>query len=64
MMSTAAVPFGGGVAGSVLGVARENDEGALRALCQVCSTAGVAETRKVSRACGFSESEWLESQLH
>eukprot|EP00752_Nemacystus_decipiens_P001514 g1486.t1 len=46
MTSSLVVPYGGRVAGSVLGIARENDEGALRALCQVCSTAGVAETRK------------------
>ena len=47
------VPYEGRVAGSVLGIARENDEGALRALCQVCSTTGVAETRRVSKACSF-----------
>lgn len=49
-MSTAAVPYGGRVAGSGLGKPRESDEGALRALCQVCSTTGVSETRKVSEA--------------
>ncbi|CAB1096301.1 unnamed protein product [Ectocarpus sp. CCAP 1310/34] len=33
--------------GSILGVAREKDDGALRALCQVCSTSGeVGEARK------------------
>lgn len=49
MMSAAVLPFGGSrvIAGSVLGIARDADEGALRALCQVCSTVGVTETRKV-----------------
>lgn len=43
---------GGSGSGSILGVARENDEGALRALCQVCSASGeAAEARKVSNAC-------------
>lgn len=39
--------------GSILDVAREKDEGALRALCQVCSASGeVGEARKVRDVIG------------